>query len=186
MRKDASKFTNFRELSNGHIYRYPFLKNTAMDTNLTRVYFSFNMTTLTHRFQFTNMQISHWHRQSPWTLHSSNSLHKWKHRRKCNIIAESGRGMLWWCNPTSNCVNLAVKQFQFTWKTTVILEKTANLIEMPFGAVSRVDPRNHIVDGLHIAATKQIWLKHCVQQLLLVLPPLVVRPVPKILWAILL
>jgi len=29
----------------------------------------------------------------------------------------------------------------------VICSKTAKLIEMPFGMLSRVDPRNHVLDG---------------------------------------
>jgi len=33
------------------------------------------------------------------------------------------------------------------------LSKTAELIEMPFGALTHVDPRNHVLDGVQILPT---------------------------------
>jgi len=42
--------------------------------------------------------------------------------------------------------------------TIVSLAKTAEPIEMPFEILSRVDPRNHVLDGVHIVATWRIWI----------------------------
>ena len=43
--------------------------------------------------------------------------------------------------------------------TIVSPAKTAEPIEMPFGAWTRVGPWNHALDGVHIGATRQIRLK---------------------------
>ena len=42
--------------------------------------------------------------------------------------------------------------------TIVSPAKTAEPIEMPFGLWTRVGPRNHVLDGVHIGATWQIRL----------------------------
>ena len=42
--------------------------------------------------------------------------------------------------------------------TIVSAAKTAEPIEMPFGTWTRVGPRKHVLDGVHIGATRGIRL----------------------------
>ena len=51
----------------------------------------------------------------------------------------------------------------------------AKPIEMPFELRTQVDPMKHILDGVHIGATWQIWLNHACAALC---------PYDKLLWAL--
>jgi len=44
--------------------------------------------------------------------------------------------------------------------TIVSLAETAEPFDIPFGMWTRVGPRNHVLDGMHIDATWRIRLNH--------------------------